>query len=335
MGAGRIVGTGCAAVLLASAAAGCSGSDNGDAGGPASSPAASRPATIEPAAWRLGTTTTENPDGLAAIDHAVFVKTDDGRVVRIDPATGRVTAEADLDTAKDPGSYCQGIGSDGDTLWACSAGDSTTDVVRLDPRTLAVTARLPVDKLFDQYALPVVGGTVWVLGGDGSRLVGVDTATGRSRTSRLPYRCFQLAATKEAVYATCLVDEEVIAVDPRTRKVVASAQVDGPTNVATGDGTVWVSGSRGLSRFDDTLASPTLFEGPSAGQEGDLLMTGSAVWVRNPDDFLLRIDPATGAVTARYAMHPAVSGGSALIAYGSLWTSAYDDATVYQVDPEP
>ena len=334
MGARGLLGTGCAAVLLVASAAGCSGSGD-DGGGTAGSPSPAQPRTVGPDSWRLGTTTTENPDGLAAIDHGVFVKTDDGRVVRIDPGSGRVTAEADLDTAKDPANYCQGIGSDGDTLWACSAGDSTTDVVRLDPKTLSVTARVPVDKLFDQYTLPVVGGAVWVLAGDGSRLVSVDTATGRSSTSRLPYRCFQLAATVAAVYATCLVDDEVIAVDPRTRKVVGRAQVDGPTNVAAGGGEVWVSGDRGLTRLDGTLGSPTLFEGPSAGPEGDLLVTESAVWVRSPDDFLLRLDPATGAVTARYAQHPAISGGSTLLAYGSLWTSASDDAAVFRVDPEP
>jgi hypothetical protein len=274
----------------------------------------------------------ENPDGLASLGGAVFVKTDDGRVARIDPGTGRVTRTARVDTAHDRAHYCQGIGSDGATLWACSAGDTTTDVVRLDPRTLAVTARVAVDKVFDQLALGVTGGRVWVLAGDGSRLTSVDTATGRQTTSVLPSRCFQLAATGTGVYVTCRLDDTVLLVDPVARTVVRRAAVTEPVNVSVSGGDVWVSGRDGLHRLRPDLGAVAVYPELGVGGEGDLAATPAGVWVRQAAGFLLRVDATTGRVTTRYGIDPVPSGGSLLVVGSSVWTSASDDATVFEVD---
>ena len=290
------------------------------------------PASVIPQrSWMRASIAVHNPDGLAAIDGAVFVKTDDGRVVRIDPRTNRVVAQARLDHAPDPSNYCQGIGSDGRTLWACAVSGTSTEVVRIDPVTLDVTARAAVDKVFDQYSLQVVGGTVWVLTGDGGVLTGVDTATGRATTIDLPHRCFQLAAAPDLVYATCVVDDQVIAVDPADGSIAARVHVAGPTNLAVLGADVWVSGSEGLYRFDRRLVARASYRGLSAGPEGDLLATDAAVWVRDPDRFLVRIDPTDGAVVARYAVRSPLSGGSLLVTAGSLWTSASDDSAVLRV----
>ena len=282
--------------------------------------------------WERAAIAIDNPDGLAAIDHAVFVKTDDGRVVRVDPRTARVVAETRVDTAHSRDHYCQGIGTDGDTLWACTASDTRTDVVRLDPRTLAVTARVRVDKVFDQYFLPVVDGALWVLSGDGSVLSRVDTRTGEVTRTALPERCFQLAATADTVYATCLLADVVLAVDARSGSVVGRADVLKPTNVAVGGGSVWVSGVAGLYRFDAASLEPLGgFAGLMAGPEGDLLADATGVWVRDPSSFLTHVDAGRGAIDVRCPISPVTSGGSLLDAYGALWTSASDDGTVYVV----
>ena len=296
------------------------------------STAATQPRTVVPQRqWWLAAITIDSPDGLAAMDGAVFVKTDDGQVARIDPRTNGIVRRARLDTARDRAHYCQGIGSDGRTLWACSASDSTTDLVRLDPATLRVTRRARVGKVFDQYSVPVTGGRAWVLTDDGHVLTGVDTETGEPTEISLPHRCFQLAATASVVYATCLLDDEVVAVDPVAAEVVDHVEVRGPVNVAVDRDHVWVSGSDGLLRLDADLVPQARYPGLVAGAEGDLVTAGGAVWVRNPDTFLTRIDSASGAVTARYASRAALSGGSVLVAYGSLWTSASDDSTVLRV----
>ena len=294
----------------------------------------SAPVSVVPQTrWMVDSVDLGYPDGLAAMDGAVFVKTDDGKVARIDPETGKVVAQAKIDTAKDAAHYCQGIGSDGETLWACSAGDASTDVVRLDPATLEVTATAKVDKVFDQYALSVVDGTLWVLTGAGDRLTGVDTSTGKQTTVPLGRRCFQLSASARRVYLTCLLDDEVIAVDARTGKVLAHTEVPHPTNVSVSGDDVWVSGSAGLVRLDPDLQPRASYPGLTAGPEGDLAATDTAVWVRQPEGFLLRIDPATDQVAARYDIDPVPSGGSLLVTDDAVWTSAFDDNVVYKIDP--
>ncbi|MGD9959260.1 YncE family protein [Nocardioides sp.] len=330
------------ALALAATVPGCTGSD--DSSTPAPSPTTGAPAqaaatlpvapgsVVAPASWKLASIEIENPDGLAGLDGAVFVKTDDGRVVRLDASTGKVTAQRKIDTATDIAHYCQGIGSDGETLWACSASDTTTDIVRLDPATLKETGRAKVDKVFDQLSLGVGGGRVWVLTGDGSQLTSVDTRNLEQTTVPLARRCFQTAVTSAVVYATCLLDDEVIAVDTASGEVTDSVSVTQPTNISVTDDEVWVSGSAGLLRLDTELEPQAAYPGLSTGSEGDVVATPSGVWVRHPDEFLLRIDPISGEVAARYAIAPVPSGGSLLVTDDAVWTSAANDATVFKVD---
>jgi streptogramin lyase len=310
---------------------------------PTTSPSASAhgvpEASIEPATvvaqseWLTATVDIPYPDGLAAFGEHVFVKTDDGHVVRVDAVSGEVVDDVRVDTSTDSGHYCQGIGSDGKTLWACSAGLHTTEVYRLDPDSLDVTEKVPVDKLFDQLSLPVVAGKVWVLAGSGDRLTAIDTATGKTRTTKLGRRCFQLAATETSVYATCLLTDELVAVDAVTGKVTATAEVPNPTNVSVAGDGVWVSGGGGVLRLSTDLEPRLLFPGLTAGQEGDLVAAADAVWVRQAEGFLFRIDPAAGTVAAQYAIDPVPSGGSVLVTDAGVWLSAYDDNTIYRLDP--
>lgn len=96
----------------------------------------------------------DNGDGLAVVNGAVWVKTDDGRVVRVDPAANRVSGEVRLDTSTTPRAYCQGVTAVRVALWACSATGTSTDVVEVDTSTMAVTRRARVDKVFDQLSVP-------------------------------------------------------------------------------------------------------------------------------------------------------------------------------------
>jgi outer membrane protein assembly factor BamB len=279
--------------------------------------------------WRTAQVEVAYPDGLAAMDGAVFVKTDDGHVVRIDPGTAEVVADSLVDTSGDAGHYCQGIGTDGSTLWACSAGKEATDLVRLDPETLEVLETAPVDKLFDQLTLPVTAGTVWALSGSGDELVG--TGDGRSRYP-LGRRCFQLAATERTVYATCSVSDEVVAVDIRTGDVI-TADVNNPSNITATDEAVWVSGV-GVTRFEPDLSDPRHLSDLSAGPSGDLVAAGDDLWLRNPGGFLYRLDPDTGEVRRHYQPDEPLSGGSILVTDEAVWVSAYDDNLVIRIDPE-
>ena len=289
---------------------------------------------VPEADWTLGTIEIAFPDALTSLGGAVYVKTDDGHVVRVDPASGEVAADVRVDTTSSDDHYCVGIGSDGDTLWACSAGDRATDLVRLDPRTLEVLDTVEVDKVFDQLTLPVVDGVVWVLTADGNELTRLDAATLETTTTALDRRCLQLAASPTTVYATCAQTDELVAVDAATGEVATTVEVPSPVNVAVGAGSVWVSGADGLLRLSPQLEPQTLYEGLVVGQEGDVLATDDSVWVRQPAGFLYRIDPATDTVTTQYDLDTAVSGGSVLETDDGLWVTAFDDDLLFRIDPD-
>ena len=317
-------------LLVCVLVAGCSGSGSSTPA-PQQTPSAP-PGSVDQSAWLTARVEVEQPDGLAALGDSVYVKTDTGTVVRVDAADATVLGSAEIDTYNDAGHYCTGIGTDGTSLWACSAGRDGTDVVRLDPETLEVLDRVRIDKVFDQLTLPVVDGRVWALSGTGDRLTYLDTATRRRRTWPLDERCFQLAATADRVYATCLLSDVVLALDATTGEVLARADVPHPGNVSAIGDQVWVSTGKGLQQFSADLQPLATYEGLAAGPEGDVVATTDAVWVRQAAGFLFRLDLATGSST-QYVADPVPSGGSVLVTEDVVWTSAFNDNVVYRVDP--
>ena len=332
------LGTFLAALLALTA---CGDDGPGDPGSTESSSADDVPdVDVEPAevvpesTWSNGTIEIDYADGLTAMSGAVYVKTDDGHVVRVDAASGEVTADVRVDTASNGDHYCLGIGSDGDTLWACSAGDRTTDLVRLDPESLEVLDTVEVDKVFDQLTLPVVDGAAWVLSGAGAAITRVDTTTAETTTLALDRSCYQLAVLSSTVYATCAPTDEVVAIDAGTGEVTAEAEVPGAVNVSVGAGSVWVGGSDGVVRLSPDLQPQVLYDGLRAGAEGDVVATDDDVWVRQPAGFLFRIDPATDIVTSQYVHDPPLSGGSVLGTADGLWATASDDDLVLRIDPD-
>jgi hypothetical protein len=68
------------------------------------------------------------------------------------------------------------------------------------------------------------------------------------------------------------------------------------------------------------------------GFGGGLAVASDAVWLRTDGRFLRRIDPATAAVIEEIQA-PEKSGGSVLVAFGSVWATAYDDEVLYRLDP--
>jgi hypothetical protein len=55
------------------------------------------------------------------------------------------------------------------------------------------------------------------------------------------------AATTQVIYATCRLDDEVIAVDAHTGTLTGRAHLSQPTNVTVSGPDIWVSGSAGLT----------------------------------------------------------------------------------------
>ena len=269
----------------------------------------------------------ENADGLTAVGGALWVKTDDGRVVRIDPATNRVSGELKLDTNSDPNDYCQGIGTDQTSVWACATTDKGTDVVKIDPASRRIVRRIAVGKVFDQLALPSTARGLWVLSGSDVSLV--DHETGRVTKYPLGVRGLQVAAAGDLVVATSATENAVIALDATNGSVIARTTLPAPRLAAVSGSDIWVDTGDGLVRMSRDLSVKAKYPSLGAGLGGDLVATPDAVWLRAGNGTITRLDPSTGQAVEQVAPDgQQITAGSLLIAYDSIWTTSGDEGTL-------
>ncbi len=296
------------------------------------------PSSIVPLEDRLlATIDVEYPDELVFVQGYIWVKTDDGHVVQVDPATNSVVGEIKVDTTSDPYHYCQGLGTDGENIWACSAsGDEdnrTIDVVRVDPNTQSVVETVEVGKLFDQFKMPFLLNRIWVLSGNGEELVGIDTTTNQPGPPiDLGVRCFQVEAVGESLLATCRLDDLVLRIDPERMEVTDRLTFSNPLNIAAAENGIWLSQGKAIARLDTESLEPvaTFANLVSA----DIFATKEAVWVRVEDGFLYRIDPVSNQLVEQIETDQSLSSGSILATSDSIWTTAYDDDVLIRLNLE-
>jgi DNA-binding beta-propeller fold protein YncE len=270
-------------------------------------------------------------DGMVAAAGALWVKTDDGRVVRIDPATNAVTDEIPVDLVSDPDRYCQGIGTDGTSVWACATRDDGTGVAQIDPGTRRVVRVVPADKVFDQLAIPATSRGMWLLVADGTEVAVVDPASGQLVSHPLGTRCLQLAARSDRVVATCATADRVLVLDATTGAVTDRATLHAPRVAAPDGADIWVDQADGLTRLTATLRVRTVYHGLVAGAGGDVFAARGSVWVRASGGTISRIDGASGRLVERIAPEGPLSGGSLVVAFGSIWTTAGDEGRVIRL----
>ncbi|HET6166153.1 MAG TPA: hypothetical protein VFE07_04945 [Marmoricola sp.] len=275
----------------------------------------------------------DGADGMVALAGALWVKTDLGHVVRIDPRTNKITADIVVDKYTGQSFYCQGIGAVRDAVWACKTRSDGIGVVRIDPSTGRVTRLVKVGKVFDQLALPSTSRGIWVLTDDGNSVSVVDPASGRVSTFPLRVRCQQLAAHGDRVVATAVAGS-VVVLDAQSGAVVDRLSVNTPRMAAVVGDDIWVETADGLTRFSEDLRTRTVYPGMSAGQGGDVFSDQESVWLRESDGTIFRIDADSGKVLERIVPSPAVSAGSLVVAYGSIWTTGSEEGWVIRLSED-
>jgi streptogramin lyase len=265
------------------------------------------------------------PDWLAAGAGSIWVRTDSGDVVRIDPPTNTVAARIPV-AGPAVENLCQGLGADDTAVWSCAPDG---DVVRIDPATNRIAATVSVGKFSDQGHLPLAFGHLWLLTGDGSTLVGL-AHDAVDVTVDLGTRCNDLAATATSLWASCLTGDQVVQVDPVAHQVISRVTgLDTARLVAAAGGRVWVTFLGGLAQIDEATGAVKTLTQVYVGPQAGLFADPDGLWVRDQGLFLTRVDPS-GHVVGQLSV-PEQSGGSVLIAFGSLWATAYDDEVLYRV----
>lgn len=271
------------------------------------------------------------PDWMTFYRGFIWVKRADGIVTRIDPRTNRPSGEVRADTKRDP--FCEGLGSGGGAVWSCSG----SDVVRIDPARLEVVASIPVRKVFNQGRLVFAGGRLWVISGEGDRLVGVDVSTNRvGPTIKLPVACSDLGPGPDTVWVLCPNTGAVLAVDPVSASVAGRLDLPNPSAAFETEDGLWVVYEEGLARIDvKSLKQVARFADLSSGAGGgDVVVAGQDVWVRTEFGFLHRIDATSNTVAVQAQPEDGLGGGSVLVAAGSVWTTAFDHNLLFRLRPE-
>jgi YVTN family beta-propeller protein len=255
-----------------------------------------------------------------------------GRLLKIDPATGHLTASSVPMSARGS-DLAIGEGS----IWAVSYGAKI--LIRINPKTMAEVGSYGVsappvgiaiggglvwiatafgDKPFEQFdpktnqlgppvslagevALQGVAygqNSVWVTDKNNNLVYRVDPSTdlltAQIRVGKGPEA---IAADSSAIWVANAVDDTVSRIDPNSSQVVQTIGLRGaPTAIAAGQGAVWVvSESANLVvRIDPTTNARV--EIPMAGPTG-VVVSRSTVWIaEGPTGRVARIDASTNSI---------------------------------------
>jgi virginiamycin B lyase len=240
---------------------------------------------------------------------SVWVLTVDGELMggdippsvqRIDPSTNEIIASVPL-----PGRLCQGIGASPEAIWACGPDG----LVRIDPATNVVVAEVPFHAPLAVSRIAYGAGSVWAFATSAvgpDTVLRVDPATNAiTATIPLGHVAGTMAFGFDALWVTSPTDDIVLRIDPATGAVETWAtDVEGAGTLSVGEDGVWVTlyGEKGAQAPE---AAPTI----------------------------VRIDPASGDVTAEVDAGTSLEDSSGIFAAaGAVWVRGTDPFLV-RIDP--
>jgi DNA-binding beta-propeller fold protein YncE len=253
------------------------------------------------------------------------------------------------------GGFSSAMAAGAGALWVVGSDE----VVRIDPATDKVAARVPIRATGSGPAAVAVGaGAVWVPVAVPGTLLGIDPDHDKV-TARIslgdPLRgAISVAATRDTVWVACCGEADagnptpggrLLRVDPARKRVVADIALPAaPVAVAADPSTTWVATAGGQvlvvnqkrNRVVDTIEA-----GGPLGFSQTIAVGAGGVWLADPfDEQVVRIDPKTRRVMARIPAG-AVTGlavtGDTVWALSSLGLVRVDAARdrVAAINPDP
>ncbi len=220
----------------------------------------------------------------------------------------------------------QGIVFDFGSLWVAVIDKGT--VARIDPATGAAKqikagdpAKIPAGVRGGAPSAVTSGfGAIWATGADGT-LARIDPATEAVTTFPIGIAGYQLATGEDAVWIGSSQDAALVRFDPAAGKVTNTIRDLGSLfGVATGFGSVWAvnKGSHEVLRIDPR--SGAVIAHIAAERNPNFITVGAgSVWVTRAGP-LMRIDPATNAVTTIPSEASWGLGAGVRFADGAIWT---------------
>jgi hypothetical protein len=253
------------------------------------------------------------------------------------------------------GGFSNGMAAGAGALWVAGSDE----VLRVDPATDTVTARVPIRATGSGPAAVAVGaGAVWLPVAVPGALWGVDPDANRV-TARIslggPLRgAISVSATRDTVWVACCGEAgagtagsggRLLRVDPTRKRVVADIALPGsPVAIAADASAAWVATAGGqvlMVNPKRNRVAATIDAGGPLGFNQTIAVGTGGVWLADAfDKQIVRIDPRTRRVMARIPAGAVttltVSGDTvwALSSLGLVRVDATEDR-VTAVDPDP
>jgi hypothetical protein len=253
------------------------------------------------------------------------------------------------------GGFSSAMDAGAGALWVVGSDE----VVRIDPATDKVAARVPVPATGSGPAAVAVGaGAVWVPVAVPGALWGIDPDDDKV-TARIslggPLRgALSVAATRDTVWVACCGESDagapdvggrLLRVDPERKRVVADIALPAaPVAVAADASATWVATADGqvlMVNPKRNRVAATIDAGGPLGFSQTIAVGTGGVWLADPfDEQVVRIDPKTRRVMARIPAG-AVTGlavtGDAVWALSSLGLIRIDPTQdrVAAIAPDP
>ena len=278
-------------------------------------------------AIRIGVT--GEPDWIALAGGAAYTAVVGG-LRKIDAATGKVDGLVPIDDV-----ICLALDVGFDSLWA--GGCDKHQLHRIVPTSglpFTPPIDLPIPAIREESSIAAGEGGVWIVSSD-HRLVRVDPVTNRADPDPwpLPESAAAIRAGLGSLWVTVPATDTLLKLSPADPSTSQAIKVgDGPRFLTIGFDAVWVmdQGSGTVTRVDGTgavVTTITVSDLPIQG--GDIAAGGGYVWVRTEQDLVVRIDPRTNTVNARFG--PPSGSGSVAADDNALWVTAHDVDSVWRM----
>lgn len=288
----------------------------------------SPPETIE-AAGATHIDVSGEPDWVALAGGSAWVAVVGG-VRKIDAASGKVDGLVPIDDA-----VCLAMDVGFDSLWAGAC--ETHRLIRIVPTSgllFTPPIDLPIQAIQAESSIAAGEGGIWLVSVD-HELVRVDPVTNRADRAvwPLPEGAAAARAGLGSLWVTVTPTNTLLRISPADPRTSLAIKVgDGPRFLAIGEDAVWVmnQGAGSISRVDAAgavVATIPVSDVPIRG--GDIAVGGGSVWVRIEQDLVVRIDPATNEVAARYG--PPSGSGSVAADAAAVWVSAHDTSSLWRL----
>ena len=182
------------------------------------------------------------PSGVAVGAGSVWIGRNDRQaVLRLDPASGRVTATIPV------GFHVFNLAADATSVWVVSFEDNM--LARIDATTNAVTLRESL--LHAPSGVLIDDGSVWISRSGNATVVRLDAITGAQEAEvAVGGRPLPLAAGAGSIWVRNEQDSTVSRIDASTNRVLATVAVDpfygldGVDSMVADRGGIWISGLR-------------------------------------------------------------------------------------------